>query len=181
MHSRRWTGGASACWCTSFWPGDHPSQLMETRTLTQTSPSMDSPRSPTYPPLIIMLQRWLCLSHTSQEDLKEGSSVPQRHGTARQRPHPETPRQRSKEEIRLRSEWSRECKETPVLPGGSPKPLWDLFLCWEKLNSRVGCYSSVYNGATLCEELKGICLHCVNKDWTNRNVFVSFFFLQNSL
>lgn len=45
MHSRRWTGGASACWCTSFWLADHPSPLMEMRTHTQTSPSMDSPWS----------------------------------------------------------------------------------------------------------------------------------------
>lgn len=45
MHSRQWTGGASACWCTSFWLADRPSPLMEMRTRTQTLPSMDSPWS----------------------------------------------------------------------------------------------------------------------------------------
>lgn len=45
LHSRRWTGGASACWCTSFWLADHPSPLMEMTTRTQTLPSKDSPKT----------------------------------------------------------------------------------------------------------------------------------------
>lgn len=68
--------------------------------------------------VIVALQHLPYLCHTSQEDFKEGSSFPQRYGTTGQRPYPATPNQRSKEEIRLRSERSRECKETPVLPGG---------------------------------------------------------------
>lgn len=45
MHSRRWTGGASACWCMSFWLAARPSPSMEMRTHTQTLPSMNSPWS----------------------------------------------------------------------------------------------------------------------------------------
>lgn len=59
------------------------------------------------------------LFHTSQEDIKKRSSLPQRYGAAGQRHHPAAPHQRSKEKTGLRSEWSGQCEETPILPGGS--------------------------------------------------------------
>lgn len=62
---------------------------------------------------------WPYLSRTSQEDIKKRSSFPQRYGAAGQRHHPAAPHQRSKEKTGLRTEWSGECEETPILPGGS--------------------------------------------------------------
>jgi len=76
-------------------------------------------KSPGNPLVTMCLNPDDILSRTHQEDFKKGSSFPQRYGTSGQRPHPATPRQRSKEAIGLRSWRSGERKETPVLPGGA--------------------------------------------------------------